>query len=66
MFRAVFFGDAKEKATGYMHICDMHPDMFPNFLRFDPFFKKIYALPSERFKLIFGPCGSAPGLMAPR
>ena len=41
-----------------------HLDLFFYNLTF--FLKKIYVWPPGRLKLIFGPWGSAPGLMAPR
>ncbi|CAO1948830.1 unnamed protein product [Urochloa humidicola] len=34
VFMADFFGTAKEKATGYIRICDMHPDAFQALLHY--------------------------------
>ena len=34
VLQADFFGVAKEKATGYVRICDMHPDVFEALLHY--------------------------------
>ena len=34
VLQANFFAMAKEKAMGYVHICDMHPDVFEALLHY--------------------------------